>query len=285
MSNFKLINFLDNAEFNMLRFDMNAPLIPSFTSRKINLIDEDFVRRLGKEGIDIDDFSQIKQESDGTLSYKNKRVLVYIRDIKEYNEQQSLPKFHLSFCSTLEAMTQANRFGRYVVYNGEEAKFSVNFIGPPIRSAIKNLDVCKNCLALLQWNNYSARDSQQFKNAIVKDFKLSDFFAKYPKDLLSIIPTHTADTAPINDYSDDWGMISEKIKQARGYKCESCGLKLTGNRRKFLHAHHKDGNKANNKSHNIEILCIGCHSNEPMHGHMKATVQYKDFIETIQNEK
>lgn len=282
MSNFKLINFLENAEFNMLRFDMNASLIPSFASRKVNLIDEEFVRRLGKEGIDIDDFDQIKKESDGTLSYKNKRVLVYIRDIKEYNEQQSLPKFHLGFCSTLETMTQANRFGRYVVYNGEDANFTVNFIGPPTRSAVRKLDVCKNCLALLRWNNYSAKASQQFKNSIVRDFKLTDFFEKYPKDLLSIIPTHTADTAPINDYTDDWGMISESIKQQRGYQCESCGLKLSGSNRKFLDAHHKDGNKANNNPNNIEILCLGCHSNETMHGHMKASNRFKEFSKFLE---
>ena len=282
MSNFKLINFLENAEFNMLRFAMNASLVQSFMSKKINLIDEEFVKRLGKEGIDIDDFSQIKQESDGTLSYKNKRVLVYIRDIKEYNEHQSLPKFHLGFCSTLETMTQANRFGRYVVYNGDNANFTVNFIGPPTRPDVKKLDVCKNCLALLRWNNYSVKASQQFKYAIVKNFKISDFFAKYPKDLLSIIPTHTADNAPINDYSDDWGIISESIKQQRGYQCESCGLKLTGSNRKFLHGHHKDGNKANNKPNNIEILCLGCHADEPMHGHMKATKVYEEFCKILE---
>lgn len=277
MSNFKLINFFEHVEFNMLRFDMNAPLIPSFTSGKINLIDEDFIRRLGKEGIDIDDFSQIKKESDGTLTYQNKRVLVYIRDIKEYNEQQSLPKFHLAFCSTLETMTQASRFGRYVVYNGDDSNFTVNFIGSPTRPDVKKLDVCKHCLALLRWNNYSARASQQFKEEIVRNFKIPDFFAKYPKDLLSIIPTYTADNAPLNDYSGDWGMFSERFKQQRGYICESCGLQLTGSNRRFLDGHHKDGNKANNIPNNIEILCVGCHANQPLHEHMKASSRYKEF--------
>jgi hypothetical protein len=277
MTNFKLINFLNDAEFNMLRFDMNAPLVPIFSPKKVNLIDEEFVRRLGKEGIDIDDFSEIKKEADGTLSYKNKRVLVYIRDIKEFSDQQSLPKYHLAFCGTLDSMTNAKRFGRYVVYNGEDANFTVNFIGPPTRSSIVKLNVCRNCLALLSWDNYSPNAPVQIKNLIVKDFKISNFFEKFPKDLISIIPTYTADTAPLNDYSEDWGIVTERIKQERGYQCEKCGLKLSGNNRKFLHGHHKDGQKSNNKTSNIEILCLGCHAEEPMHGHMKVGLQYKEF--------
>lgn len=280
ITEFRLINFLEDPEFNSLRFAMNASLAPPIGSGKLSILDEEFIRKLGKEGIDVDDFSEIKVESDNTLSYKNKRVLVYIRDIKEYSEQQSLPKFHLGFCSTLETMTNAKRFGRYVVYNGEDTNFTVNYIGPPTRTAIEKLNVCKNCLSLLRWKDYSSRASSKTKSEIVSTFDLAEFFEKYPKDLMSIIPRHSVDTAPLNDYTDDWGLVSEKIKQKRGYKCESCGLDLNGPGYKhFLHAHHKDGEKSNNKPNNIELLCLGCHAEEPMHSHMKSTQQYKLFSE------
>lgn len=279
MSNFKLINFLDHSEFNYLRFIMNAPLVPSFTARKISLLDEESIRKLGTEGIDIDDFSQIKIEADRTLSFKGKRVIVYIRDVKEISEQQSLPKYHLGYCTTLETMTQANRFNRYVIANREDGIFTINYINQTFRQDTNTrLNVCKNCLDLLAWENYKKNLLQQIKNKIVENFSLVDFFTQYPKDLISILPTYTVDTAPINDYSDDWGMISEGIKHERGYKCESCNLGLTGTNRKYLHAHHKDGQKSNNSKHNIDLLCIYCHANESMHSHLKQTNDYKDFV-------
>lgn len=279
MSDFRLINFLEDPEFNFLRFSMNAPLVPPIGTGMVNLLDVEFIKKLGKEGIDIDDFSQIKVEADGTLSYKNKRVLVYIRDIKEYSEQQSLPRFHLGFCTTLETMTKAKRFGRYVVYNGENDNFTVNFIGPPIRTEVLKLNVCKHCLALLSWKNYSFKTHTHLKDTIVKEFSLPEFFEQYPKDLITNIPRHTVDTAPINDYSEDWPLLAEKLKKLRGYKCESCGLELIGTDRKFLHGHHKDGQKSNNDPSNIEILCLGCHAEEPMHSHMKTSIQYKHFFD------
>jgi hypothetical protein len=286
MTTYKLINFLEDTQFNSLRYSMGARLVDRVGISKISLLDEAAVRRLGKEGIDINDFSEIKREKDGTLSYKNKRVLVYIRDIKDFKdhrsrrgdkEKQSLPKFHLGFCTTLESMTNANRFGRYVVYNGEEANFTVNYIGPPTRTITAKLDVCKNCLTLLKWNNYNPQSSAAFKTNIVNEFQIKDFFEKYPKDLISILPKYTVDTAPLNDYSDDWGMISEKIKQDRGYQCESCKRRFEGSERQYLHGHHADGQKNNNDPKNIEILCLGCHAEEPMHSHMKNSFQYKEF--------
>jgi hypothetical protein len=45
-----------------------------------------------------------------------------------------------------------------------------------------------------------------------------------------------------------------------------------------LHAHHKNGEKSDNKKENIEILCIGCHAEEYAHSHMKSLPEYKNFI-------
>lgn len=279
MSNFKLPNYLEDSEFNYLRFIMNAPLVSSFTARKISFLDEESIRKLGTEGIDIDDFSQIKIESDKTLSFRGKRVIIYIRDVKEISDQQSLPRYHLGYCSTLETMTQANRFNRYVIANREDGVFTINYVNQTFRQDTNaKLNVCKNCLDLLAWENYKKNSSQTIKDKIVKNFNLVDFFTRYPKDLLSIVPTYTVDTAPLNDYSEDWGMISESIKKERGYVCESCNLSLIGSDRRYLHAHHKDGQKNNNSKRNIEILCIGCHADEPMHSHLKLGRDYKNFV-------
>lgn len=285
MSNFKLIDFLENPEFNFLRFSMNAPLIASFAQNKITLMDEDSVRRLGKEGIDID-FSEVKVEHDGTLSFKGKRVIVYIRDINEVTKHQSLPKYHLTFCRTLDSMTQTKRFGRYVIANREDGIFIVNYVGQSDKTGIeKRLSICQNCLTRLGWENFSSGMSPALKKEKVKNFTLIDFFKVYPKDLISNLPTYTSETAPLNDYSEDWGLISEKTKKERGYKCESCKLELNGPDKKFLHVHHIDGQKNNNSSNNLEILCTGCHAEEPMHSHMKNLRSYNEFMQKFKLRK
>lgn len=198
MADSQLINFLENTEFNQLRLEMGgAKLVPPIPSPDI--------KKLKEKGVDIGDLNSVIDGDDGTLSYKNKRVLVYIRDVIENNDQQFIPKFHISSCSKLDEMKKMKRFGRYVVYNGEDTNFVVNFIGTTTRSTILKLNVCKYCLALLKWDNYSTKLSEQEKNAIVDRFKLTDFFAKYPRDLFTERPDNPYGIAPIDDYSEDWG--------------------------------------------------------------------------------
>jgi len=279
MSNFKLINFLEDTRLNGLRYEMGAKLIQSSVgSRKVDLLDPDALRRLGQEGIDIDDFSHIKIEHDKTLSYKGKRVVIYIRDVKEYKDNQSLPKYHFSFCTTLEQMRQNNRWHRYVVANREDGVFVVNFVGDRAESKTMRLNVCQNCLALISWDGFSYALPKPPREVILRAFSLSRFFERFPKDLLSVVPRYTVDTAPLNDYSEDWGLISEGLKRRRGYCCEKCNLQLAGADRMYIHVHHRDGDKTNNTDGNLEVLCIRCHAETPMHSHLKANPQYLSFI-------
>jgi hypothetical protein len=45
-----------------------------------------------------------------------------------------------------------------------------------------------------------------------------------------------------------------RSRKLRGSSCEACGYTLD------LHAHHKDGNIANNAPENIQTLCTYCHN-------------------------
>ena len=48
------------------------------------------------------------------------------------------------------------------------------------------------------------------------------------------------------------GLLARARKLRRG-ECEACGAT------RFLHAHHCDGNQANNSPDNIQTLCTHCH--------------------------
>jgi hypothetical protein len=260
---------------------MGAPLAQKFGPRlTVKSIELPIAEQLQQGGIDVD-FDEIRVLDDRTLEYKGHRVLLYIRDIANFSrrEKQDMPRFHYLFCSTLKSMSRNSRFGRYVVANRADGEFQVNLIGQDDPPKFVKLNVCQNCLAEIAWKGFRSELPTEIKRQAVADFSLPDFFDKYPRDLVAVKPDHTSDTAPLNDYPANWADISDRARRDAAYRCCSCSVGLQGDDSKFLHVHHKNGQKNDCHPNNLEVLCIECHANEPMHGHMKALPAYREFLE------
>src|SRR5713101_1064258 len=105
-----LPDFIEFEPFNRLRRLMNASLPENFSSGYVvnRLTHEDLDRALEEiEGVTVDDISDVKPLPDGTLAYKERRVLLYIRDKSSYGDhdpRQLLPSFHVSNCRTIRRM-------------------------------------------------------------------------------------------------------------------------------------------------------------------------------------
>lgn len=52
--------------------------------------------------------------------------------------------------------------------------------------------------------------------------------------------------------------IKLRLLKERGIRCERCGY----DKREILHVHHKDRNRSNNSSTNLELICPNCHYEE-----------------------
>jgi hypothetical protein len=116
---------------------------------------------------------------------------------------------------------------------------------------------------------------------LVSAFTLDRFFEKYPRSLHEIRPEHDSDTAPLNDYAQDFSVKSNILRAAANWSCQNyqCGVHLSRqDLRRYLHVHHINGVKSDDGSYNHKVLCIGCHANEPNHGHMKGLPEYKAFM-------
>jgi len=50
------------------------------------------------------------------------------------------------------------------------------------------------------------------------------------------------------------------------YRCVTCSIVLVQAESRFLHVHHRNGQKHDNADTNLKVLCIACHAEEPMHG-------------------
>lgn len=279
----KLVDFSGFQPFNRLRQEMGADLIQEFKfDSGILPLDEDFLKRLDGEGVEIDSLAEIEFREDKTLAYRDQRVLIYIRDVNVYRKEIRMPRFHVATCKTLEGMWQKKRSERYVLYRRENGIFQINLMqDSEIDIRHVKLDVCRNCLTQLNWNNYND-ENKKGKDNIVAEFSISDFFTKFTKSLLSATPSFDSDTAPLNRYPKDWDIISREIKIKAKWRCENntCNIDLSDDLlRKFLHVHHIDGQRNNNKPHNLKALCIKCHAEEPHHGHMKVSGgAYEQFL-------
>jgi hypothetical protein len=247
--------------------------------RQPRLTEAELEKLASPDGLDIsiDDLVVLK---DGTLGYKNSRVLLYIRDISVYGGREKEPRFHLSNCATLQEMRERKRFNsRYVVSTNVDGKFKLNLIdGRITRTKLVELTVCQNCLGLLHFDGFRMEWHKPRRRTAVQAFTLGRFFEKYPRSLHTSNPKYNSDDAPLNNYPPDFDEISERTRAAKNWKCEECELDLSAKpHRRFLHTHHIDGDKSNNSDDNLKVLCLGCHAEEPLHGHVKQSPQYKAF--------
>lgn len=273
----RLPDFTNDAGLLALRRSMGADAPGSFSPcYRPDVLTLEELEQLATDGKDvsIDDVVVLK---DGTLSYKGSRVLVYIRDISAL--QNWLPKFHIADCKTLQQKQQQNGLCRYVVTTRDDGRFLINLVGKHVSSELMQLRVCQNCLERLAFDGFSLASSAARRNMIVSGFTIPRFFETFPKSLLSLRPAGAVETTPLNDYPADFDDISKRVRELRGWRCERCRRDfLRTVDREYLHVHHKNGMKNENREENLQVLCLGCHADEPQHAHLKNLAKYREFV-------
>jgi hypothetical protein len=278
----KLPNFLDYPPLNALKRKMGIAgdsSVPFELKAQGARLDETERQQLRDSGIEVDP-NALTVLGDGTLAYKDSRVLVYIRDVQEGISDDSLPRYHLMNCSTLQKMSASGRFSRrYVVSTKHDGHFTVNFLRERYLSTKSmRLSVCMNCLSKLRFDGFSYQMTAHAKNEYVYKFKPADFFAAYPMSLSVPTPTFNEFEAPIDNYPDDWSTVSLDIRSKRGWRCEDCSRYLQAPEvRKFLHVHHVNGIKRDVSESNLRALCIRCHAKQPYHARMRALPDFAKY--------
>lgn len=283
----KLFDFIKYEPFNNIKERMGIPRYKLGSIKSISiaksLLTADEDSKLKTDGLEVD-INEVDFLEDGTLGYKDRRVLLYIRDVKygSWGKGKAKdPKFHISACKMLLQMKSAGRFQqRYVVATREDGLFPVHYISSGEIVPDKKLNVCQFCLGHIKYNGFAYTEmTDEKRREVVEGFSITEFFEKYPKSLQHEDPLHNDITAPTNKYPANFGEISTAYRRRIGWRCEQCGIVLADvSLRRYLHVHHKDGGQHNNVDSNLEALCVYCHALEPMHSHMKRTMQYDEFV-------
>lgn len=274
----KLPDFFSFEPLNLIKEKMGVPRnvygVLTVLIDPSRLTEEELKKLTSSSGIDISP-DELSILADGTLAYKNNRILLYIRDMGKYE-----PRFHLANCSTLQEMREKKKFDHYVVSANTDGNFKVNIIEANVsRAETRRLAVCQNCLDFLGLGGFSSTWTRKAKTDFVANFNMESFFEKYPKSLHFSVPKYNSNTAPLNQYSADFNEVSKKLRASVYWQCQQCGIHLQHpDWRKWLHVHHINGLKNDNSSDNLKAICIECHAQEPNHSHMKNTVEFKEFL-------
>lgn len=226
---------------------------------------EIFEKTLKEKGIEIN--PEDLDSGTPVHSYKGRQVLLYIKDHGNRFDAAMMngvdgKRFHITHCKVLEDMHRRNRFQRYVVTNRLDGNFVISDSGGwgrPAREGVAQLRVCMVCLKKL---NYRGAVSDGQLNTVFKTFSLKDFFSAY-STCFRYMPKAFSDAAKVG-YTEDWDVLSRRLRERKGYGCQKCHVKLVTHKH-LCDVHHVNGVKSDNSPDNLQVLCRDCHRKQPMH--------------------
>lgn len=136
---------------------------------------------------------------------------------------------------------------------------------------------------------YPSIYSAEFETFEIKLDRLLQNKRQLATDLLSPMQDVSANellsTTIQNDYVAEWDNISRNIREEQDWVCAECQLQLKqSSLKRFLHVHHLNCNKTDNRPENLRVLCIKCHAEQAGHQHLKNSPHYHEFIQLINAE-
>ena len=211
--------------------------------------------------------SEVSAGLEELLEYKGRKVVVYIKDQRkkiDFEKGVSDYRYHLFHCEALESMNLKNQGHRYLATQRSDGRFEVKDVRNNKQGLVK-MELCGYCKGLL-------REIGQYS----QPFDLKAFFEEhdsyipdnYVEDEVEIIKE------PYSPTEDDY--LREQLKAA-GYVCQMCYVDCA-QEKELLCAHHLDDNPINNKSSNVRVLCIDCHSKYRNHQYILSTPDVKNQI-------
>ena len=205
-----------------------------------------------ENGIGNVEFQNDKGESGIFIIDKNghyRQVFMYKRDYHLY--RYGSPRYHICRCDTIRSFITSGGFREHYRYANTDEVTVLNMDNGYREETVNDLELCGYCANMLG-NEYGMP---------------LESFVEILKEAGEANPDEEAKEVDIFGYVRNWEMISDAKRELANYTCEVCGYQAEDIfDRRFIHVHHRDGDKLNNRMENLQCLCIHCHANvDPSH--------------------
>lgn len=184
---------------------------------------------------------------------------VYLYKRKYHLEKYGKPRYHVCRCETIESFIESGSFELEYRASNTEAVPVSNMDDNYSEVVVENLPICMYCQRMM------GEERALASNEFVSLLKDVDGYHKRNVSLLGEEDGSKKRPGKIDvdifGYTKDWEEISQHYREERNFTCEQCGIHIEEmSDRFYMHVHHVNGNKADNRPANMKCLCIRCHS-------------------------
>ena len=206
-------------------------------------------REVENKDVDINNLkNDLEFTDDGIFLMDSKygskqQIFLYKSDY--HLQKYGKPRFHIRECEIIQEFMASGTLKSEYKYANTDKVLVYDMDNAFKQETITNLPLCQYCAKMIA---IPPKDTSDFVAILKKADKESNANSNNMKvDILG--------------YTEDWPAISEAYREIKNYTCERCGVQMNNSfDQHYIHVHHKDGNKTNNRTSNLECLCIRCHA-------------------------